>query len=251
NDELRRVLNSGHTRDMAFVIRTTGEDHEPRTFSTWCPKAVALIGELPETLHDRAIPLPMQRRTTAEPVQKWRAERRETLMDVRRQCARWAQDTLSTLRNAAPALPATLHDRAADNWAPLVAIAESAGGAWPARTRKAIKALTDGAHEDDAAGVLLLQDMARLFQDQHADRLLSSALAHALATMEDRPWLEWSKGKPITVRQIARLLAPFGIRPKSIKLATGEVQRGYQLDDCRASFARYTPLSSATPLLTS
>ncbi|MCF6291294.1 MAG: hypothetical protein L3J03_09915, partial [Desulfobacterales bacterium] len=29
NDELRGVLNSGHTRETAFVIRTSGDDHEP------------------------------------------------------------------------------------------------------------------------------------------------------------------------------------------------------------------------------
>ena len=55
SDELRGVLNSGHTRDSAFVIRTVGEDHEPRRFSTWGAKAIALIGKLPDTLADRSI----------------------------------------------------------------------------------------------------------------------------------------------------------------------------------------------------
>ncbi len=49
NDELRGVLNSGHTRTTAIVIRAVGDDHDPRAFSTWCPKAVALIGRLPDT----------------------------------------------------------------------------------------------------------------------------------------------------------------------------------------------------------
>ena len=39
NDELRGVLNSGHTRTTAVVIRAVGDDHDPRAFSTWCPKA--------------------------------------------------------------------------------------------------------------------------------------------------------------------------------------------------------------------
>ena len=38
NDELRGIINSGHSRDSAHVIRTVGDDHEPRSFSTWCPK---------------------------------------------------------------------------------------------------------------------------------------------------------------------------------------------------------------------
>ena len=35
NDELRGILNSGHSRATAFVIRCQGEDNQPRCFSTW------------------------------------------------------------------------------------------------------------------------------------------------------------------------------------------------------------------------
>jgi hypothetical protein len=41
NDELRGVLNAGHTSSTALVVRTVGDEHEPRSFSTFCPKAVA------------------------------------------------------------------------------------------------------------------------------------------------------------------------------------------------------------------
>ena len=34
-DDLRGVINSGHRRSSAFVIRTVGDEHEPKTFSTW------------------------------------------------------------------------------------------------------------------------------------------------------------------------------------------------------------------------
>lgn len=45
NEDLRGILNSGHVRTTAFVIRTVGDEHEPKTFSTWGPKAIALIGK--------------------------------------------------------------------------------------------------------------------------------------------------------------------------------------------------------------
>ncbi|WP_211234058.1 PriCT-2 domain-containing protein, partial [Chitinilyticum litopenaei] len=38
NPELVGVINSGHTRRNAFVLRTVGEDFEPKAFSTWCAK---------------------------------------------------------------------------------------------------------------------------------------------------------------------------------------------------------------------
>jgi len=43
-EELRGILNSGHTRDAAYVVRTVGDDNDPCRFSTWAPKAVALAG---------------------------------------------------------------------------------------------------------------------------------------------------------------------------------------------------------------
>jgi putative DNA primase/helicase len=40
---LAGIINSGHTRTAARVIRSVGDNHEPKAFSTWCPKAIALI----------------------------------------------------------------------------------------------------------------------------------------------------------------------------------------------------------------
>jgi putative DNA primase/helicase len=62
SDELRGVLNSGHTRELAYVIRTVGDDHEPRKFSTWGAEAIALIGKLKDTLADRSIEVALKRK---------------------------------------------------------------------------------------------------------------------------------------------------------------------------------------------
>jgi putative DNA primase/helicase len=55
NDDLRGILNGGHDRMSAYVWRNVGDDHEPRRFKVWAPKAIAMIGQLPDTLEDRAI----------------------------------------------------------------------------------------------------------------------------------------------------------------------------------------------------
>jgi len=54
NLELRSVINSGHTRDMAYVPRCVGEAHDVQNLSTWAPKAIALIGRMPDSMMDRA-----------------------------------------------------------------------------------------------------------------------------------------------------------------------------------------------------
>ena len=78
NDELRGIINSGHTRDTAFVIRTVGDDHEPARFSTWGPKAIALIGTLPPTLHDRSIVIRLRRKKPDEKVQRLEMDKLDT-----------------------------------------------------------------------------------------------------------------------------------------------------------------------------
>ena len=159
-EELRGILNSGHTHETAFVVRTVGDEHEPRAFSTWSPKAIALIGRLPSTLEDRAIPIPMKRKAPGEEVERLRLDRiAESLSDIRSQAMRWAQDCTERLRQADPEVPAGLHDRAADNWRPLLAIADDAGGAWPAKARTAAADLSGAGDGDASARVQLLSDI--------------------------------------------------------------------------------------------
>ena len=118
SDEMRGVLNSGHTRFNAYVIRTVGEDHEPRLFGTWAPKAIALIGALPDTLASRAIEIRMRRLARGESVDELRPDRLEHLEPLRRQAWQWVQDNLHELRPADPVVPLTVLGRAADNWRP-------------------------------------------------------------------------------------------------------------------------------------
>ncbi|MGD1149122.1 MAG: hypothetical protein ABR961_14370 [Thermoanaerobaculaceae bacterium] len=63
NEDLRGILNSGHSKATAFVARTVGDDHDVRLFRTFCPKVAALIGDLPSTLEDRSIAIRLRRKT--------------------------------------------------------------------------------------------------------------------------------------------------------------------------------------------
>ena len=115
NQELRGVLNSGHHRDAAFVMRVSGDELEPKLFSTWGPKVAAMIGKLPGTLSDRAVDVPLKRKRSDERVTRFRNVRPGDLPDLKRKCIRWAKDNLISLRDAAldVAVPDGLNDRAA------------------------------------------------------------------------------------------------------------------------------------------
>lgn len=244
SDELRGIINSGHTHDTAFVIRTVGEDHEPRRFATWSPKAIACIGDAPDTIEDRAIVIHMRRKLPSETVTRLRYKDR--YRELGSQCLRWLADHIDALRAAEPDLPGELNDRAADNWTPLLAIADAAAGKWPKRARDVAKALSGGEQtEDTSARVQLLADICAVFEARKLDCIRSVDLVDALVDMEDRAWPEWRKGKPLTATQLARLLRPFGISPGT-RRGGDDTFKGYVRDKFNDAFRRYLPARAVT-----
>ena len=124
-------------------------------------------------------------------------------------------------------MPDPLDGREADNWSPLLAIADAAGGGWPERARRAACELGGGVRDDDDARVTLVGDLLDLF-DARGDRIASDDLVTALRRMDARPWPEWRDGKPISARGVAALLKPFGIEPRDLRLADGRRLKGYE-----------------------
>ena len=131
-DDLRGVLNSGHRRGGS-VLRTVGDDHEPRAFATYAAVAIGIIGTLPDTLADRSISVDLKRKLSSEVTESFRIDRVGHLEVLARKAARWAQDNAVQIAAADPDMPPGVHSRAADNWRPLFAIADAAGGEWPKR----------------------------------------------------------------------------------------------------------------------
>ncbi|HKQ05765.1 MAG TPA: DUF3631 domain-containing protein [Blastocatellia bacterium] len=238
NEELRGILNSGHRKSLAYVIRATGEEFEPRKFATWCPKVIALIGALPDTLEDRALVVRLERKRATEKKERLRSDRMGELELVCSRAARFVSDLKEELCASDPDIPPEItNDRARDNWRPLLAIADAAGGDWPRLAREAARAMTGAEPESDSRGTLLLRDLKAIF-DERRDRLPSEEMVQALIEMEGRPWAEWRNGKPLTKNGLARLLAPFRIRP--IKWREGnDILRGYNRSDFEEAFERY------------
>jgi putative DNA primase/helicase len=235
NDELRGVLNSGHNRATAFVIRCQGDGNEPRCFSTWAAIALAGIGKLPATLADRSIEVKLKRKTASEPAQRLDRHARDALGEIARKIARWALDNRAKVQSAEPVLPGALDDRASDNWRPLIALADTAGGKWPGRARATALALS-ARRNDDGIAVAALAAIKDLFAAQRTDRLGSKEIVAALTADPTASWNESNRGKPLSEAQLANLLRPFEIYPTSFGSA-----RGYRLRECRDAFKRYVP----------
>jgi Protein of unknown function (DUF3631) len=243
NEELRGILNQGH-RKGGQVLRTVGDEHEPRAFHVHAPAAIAMIGNLPGTLADRSIAIQMRRLPPGEKVARFRAGRTPDLAVFARKAARWIADNAVAIGSREPEIPEAIFNRQADNWEPLLAIAEAAGPKIAERARAAALAAC-GAHEDESLGVKLLTDIREAFENANKDELPSKALVEALAAMADRPWCECNHGKPITQNWLARRLKGFSTRPA---LIGPKRVSGYRKADFEDAFARYLPEGGFKPL---
>jgi putative DNA primase/helicase len=251
DDALRGVINSSHARAGAFVLRASNPGREPVRLSTWAPVVVAMIGKPPGTVLDRSIEVPMRRRLLSEEVERLDRREAERVFEVwRRKAARWSADALGALRTARPARIPGLDDRAADNWEPLVALADLAGGAWPAAARAAALALSEEREDDRDAGTQLLSDIRLVFhlrpdgevsEEPVADRLLTKRILETIHAWEERPWATFQRGRPLGPEVLARMLREFGVHPVSLRLAGRRIVRGYRLGSFADAFARYLP----------
>jgi hypothetical protein len=243
NEELRGILNSGHTKTAAYVIRNVemNGEHKPRRFSTWAPKAIATIRSLADTLEDRSVVVTLQRKAPSAKVDRLRRRDSDEFACLRRKAARWAADNMRKLsEDPNPTIPDKLNDRAADNWRPLLAIADLAGGRWPSKAREAACRLSGEGH-DTALNVELLADI-RFALGEVDDAISSADLVAKLTADPERPWSTWAKNdKPMTQRHLARLLAPFGIISQTVHRQGLPDARGYLRTWFEEAWAAYLP----------
>jgi putative DNA primase/helicase len=126
---------------------------------------------------------------------------------------------------------------ALDNWTPLAAIAEIAGGEWLSRCADAYQKLTPQ-DEGEAVGAMLLEDIQKVFQERGVDRIWCCDLVDALNEMEERPWPEWKHGRPMTTRSLAKQLKAYQIKSEQIKDGFKN-RNGFRLDQFTDAFDRY------------
>ena len=205
---------------------------------------MAAIGDLPDTITDRAVVIKMRRRASGEHIEPFRLRvaraQAEPLVDRLRE---WAKSAPDVLVEAWPDMPSALTDRASDVWQPLVAIADLAGGEWPERARTAALHLNaDRQSADISLGVRLLADIGAVLGDD--DKVSSVTLLARLNSLDEAPWGN-IRGAPLDARGLARRLNRYDIHPHPVWVA-GATVKGYERADFADAWARYTLPSSPT-----
>jgi putative DNA primase/helicase len=247
NEELRGLINSGHTRDSAFTIRCVGEDHTPTKFSTWGAKALSGIGHIADTLMDRSIILELRRKLPHERVDRIRHAELSLFNELCSKLARFADDNSERVRLARPDLPNSLSDRAQDNWEPLLSIATVAGGDWFEIGTAAALKLSGGENLSLSIGTELLADIHEILERQKIDRISTADLIKELCADDEKPWGTHNKGFQIKPRQIAAMLKGYGIHSNTLRI-NSVIAKGYEREQFTEAFNRYTPTPSNMPL---
>lgn len=252
SDELRGILNSGHRRATAFVLRNVGDEHEPRRFSTWAATAIAMIGDLPDTLADRSIPICLRRRMQHEKISSFRSGRSPEVNEICRKAIRWAQDNFEIISQSDPRMPDGLFNRSADNWAPLLAIADQIGGEWPQKARDTALKLSQQTNQQSSLAIMALTDIREIFNSQGTDKIHSGKLLSEMRKLIGRPWNEDERGRELSPNRLAMILKPFGIFTENIRMKDekGEekVIKGFRRKAFELTWEQYLRPLSTEPL---
>jgi Protein of unknown function (DUF3631) len=252
-EDLRGIINAGFARGKPYR-RWNIQTREQEVCPSFCMVTLAGIGDLPDTIEDRAVILRMRRRAKTEIIQPYRIRRdRPALVKLNGRLHAWVHANLEKLRTTEPVMP--VEDRDADKWEPLLAIADIAGGRWPERARVACTALCVEPEADDATlGERLVCELAEIFRRVLTDYrrqwpsvsgLPSSVLVDELCALEEAPWGDL-RGDRLTPRILARLLRPYGIKSKGIRVGDA-ILRGYEVTAFHEAWIRYCGIEDTRP----
>ncbi len=240
NEDLRGLLNAGHQRGRA-ALRYDANTQRVESIPTFAMAALAGIGAMPDTIEDRAVVVRMRRRAPGETVAPYRIRRDgPKLRTLAAQLAGWLGRHLPELERAEPAMP--VEDRAADTWEPLVAVADLAGGDWPARARHAVLTLTAEATDNSRTStrVRLLTDLRAAFTALGDPTAATTAdLIRELNADDEAPWAAFGPAG-ITGKRLGDLLREFDITSIKIRFQVGQ-SRGYLREDFTDAWDRYCP----------
>ncbi|MCL2736648.1 MAG: DUF3631 domain-containing protein [Propionibacteriaceae bacterium] len=234
---LMQVLNSGYTAS-GYYIGCNGPMQTPTTWSTYCAVGIAGLKNLPQALEQRTILIPMRKREPGVRVEKFRETRipRDELKEIISGIRSWVAMVEPTVMSKEASYPDGHDGRTEDIWEPLLIIADMAGREWPSRVRESLE-WCSRVEKKETIGVELLRDIKAVFVGAF---MSSQDLTDTLNRLEESRWSD-PNDTPLSARGVARLLAPYGVKPNPPRKIDGRAQRGYYRGDFVSAWKTYLP----------
>ncbi len=271
---LQGVLAASVRWSGVQTVRSKNEAGGPVFEERFCyfPKAFAGNQRLPDCLRDVSIPIALEpkgvlRSKRDDPDSSFlrfrQDDNQEEADSLSVDLHQWYEDHVEALKKMPSyresQFPPELSSRQQDCAEPMLIIADLIGGDWPQRARNAlVNAFALSAFEDFHSSKQILADVHQAFTTKGNPAWLSTAdVLEFLHAMDDRAWDEWSKGKPMTSKDLGRLLHPFGIKSKNHRTEEGKkgvkdkVVKGYSLEAFQKSWHKYLSEQCNTDALSS
>jgi hypothetical protein len=259
NHPARELLNKGYRKGQT-ITRVIG--NEVVEFDTYCPKCFVLIGDVYDTLKDRAMQVVMRRRTPVEAANSAQfrlATAKGEGVGIRIIISEEVEEKQAEIKAEymGGVKLEFLNDRDEEIWQSLFALAKVF---CPSRIEELTRSAVDMSTEktavkrtyrdllqteekkaDDAeAAVLLLRDMVALTDGK--EHITSSKLVETLQAIPTAPWRKF-RGKGLTMNDVSNLLDTMNVHPKVIRLKSrgkaatskGATARGYRRSDLLAA----------------
>jgi Protein of unknown function (DUF3631) len=241
---LLAVLNSGFEQggSVPRLEKTATGSFREVTFETYCPRAIAGINKLADTLEDRSIIVVMQRKLAREKTERFSPTRLDSVAQtLRDRCYLWALTHAEDLHEVYEAADKTftdldwLDDRARDLWEPLVSIAAISdlirGDETHGFTVDLIELARDlgqvrEATIENSISAQIIQALWRIAdQEGAANDQADIALAPKVLADRLQGELGWNS---LSTRHLATILTPLGLHAQKTRQGT-KVIRAYHL----------------------
>ncbi|MFI7134201.1 DUF3631 domain-containing protein [Nonomuraea sp. NPDC050153] len=239
-EDLRALLNAGYKRG-ATIPRCVGDASKMRVnrFKVFAPVVLAgIAGGMPKTITTRAVTIHMRKRARSEKVAQYRERDAEiAAKPIVLDLAAWVTSIRKELGEARPVMPEGVEDRPAEVWEALLAVADAAGGEWPARARAACTHFVlDAAEAPLSLGERLLgdirDDVFTVWDSEGMPVKMRTGVATAqilarLTALEESPWADLY-GKPLEAARLAKEMKRYQVFPSTFRDEFGKVVKGYE-----------------------
>lgn len=229
----RPILNGGYRSGQALKRKIGGE---MKSFSIFCPKVFAQIGDVHDSLRDRCIVVEMQRTMQGSRMEFVRQIAKEEGAEIAHEVEEALLERIGAIRDAYlnyhnlyPSL-GFLRDRDRELWKPLFTLCrvfaperihdlERSAADIAALKTKPVRRFEHLKVEEER--VLKLEYAERLLRDclaviEERDRIASADLVRRLRDIPTSPWRSY-EGTGITEISLASMLKLFDVEPKTIR----------------------------------
>jgi hypothetical protein len=238
-----KIFNAGHSQ-VGRVGRCVGEQQEPRAFNVFAPMSIAYINKkdlkIPVQTRSRCLFSPLDRMPAHVKVAEFNENDLTAHQALQCKTMRWRNDHVDQL-SLDPMMPAGIKTRNADNWKPLLAIADlDTRGNFASMIRDLAVAETQRLQASKRSeSTLMLGDFRDIFNVEGGPAVFTRTIKEKLDAMEDRPWVKQGiMLMGISTRKISDLLEPYGIKPKRVEI-NGQRAQGYERKDLEQAWALY------------